>query len=166
MKQDLNLIPQSTHADVADPFDQPGRGRSAGRGRGRQKIELKMTSMIDIVFLLLIFFVVTATFTVEEGTLLATMPGNTGKVGPPPPPVAIELTSSDDGVTYSLKVDGSQVYSASELSALMTSKLQRGQMANDDLVMIRPQGHVRWQHVLNVYNACVSAELEQVSFAR
>ena len=48
----------------------------------------------------------------------------------------------------------------------MTHRVRTGQMASDDMVKIQPQGHVRWQHVLNVYNACVSAELEQVTFAQ
>ena len=165
MNQAPNPISPGPHDGVADRTNQVDRGRPAGRGRGSKKIQLKLTSMIDVVFLLLVFFVVTATFTADEGSLLATMPGDTGSIEPPPPPVSVELASSDDGVTYSLTVDGARVDSASDLSALMATKLQTGQIASDDLVMIRPQGHVRWQHVLNVYNACVSAELEQVSFA-
>lgn len=127
-----------------------------------------MTSMIDVVFLLLIFFVVTSTFTDEEGSLMAILPGNTTTPvhpDPPPVPTSVELRSSDDGVTYSLSVNGARVESATDLSAHMTHQLRTGQMASDDLVQIKPQGEVRWQHVLNVYNACVSAELERLSFA-
>lgn len=166
MKQDLNPISPGSSDVVADQADQSRRKKQAGRGL--QKPELKMTSMIDVVFLLLIFFVVTASFQIDEGTLLANMPGNTTTpplVDLPPTPMSVELRSSDDGVTYSLMVNGTRVEGASELSAYMVNKLQAGQIANDDLVQIKPQGHVRWQHVVNVFNACVNAELEQVSFA-
>ena len=121
--------------------------------------------MIDVVFLLLIFFVITASFTFDEGTLLATMPGNTKGIDPPPPLVRVDLTSADDGVTYSLRVDGRPIDSATALADYMNHRVRAGQMAKDDLVQISPQGEVRWQHVVNVYNACVSAQLEQVAFA-
>lgn len=141
--------------------------RARKRRLGLRKPELKQTSMIDVVFLLLIFFVVTANFTVDEASLLATLPGNSG------PghsildvPVQVDMISADDGLTYSMSVNGVAVDGASELSAYMANRVQAGLMASDDLVKIKPQGVVRWQHVLNVYNACVSAELEQVTFAQ
>lgn len=141
--------------------------RKARPSLGLRKPELKQTSMIDVVFLLLIFFVVTASFQIDEGSLLATLPGTTGDhIGPPPIPVEIDLQSSDDGLTYTMRVDGVPIGGASELSAYMANRIQTGQMASDDLVKISPQGVVRWQHALNVYNACIDAELKQVTFAQ
>lgn len=166
MKQHANPISQGPPDVVSETVHQTKRHRKAGKASGFSKPELKLTSMIDVVFLLLVFFVVTAHFTIDEGTLLATMPGDTGRQLPPPIPTSVELSSSDDGVTYSLRVDGVRVEGASELSTYMANRLKTGQMVSDDLVQIKSQGHVRWQHVLNVYNACVSAELEQVAFAR
>ena len=49
------------------------------KGVGGESMQLQMTSMIDVVFLLLIYFVITANFTIDEGTLLATMPGNSSQ---------------------------------------------------------------------------------------
>lgn len=119
--------------------------------------------MIDVVFLLLVFFLATASFQHDEGTLQANMPGYSG--GLSPIPTMVELSSADDGMTYNMHVDGVPIEGASDLAEYMTRRVQAGQMAPDDLVQIKPQGEVRWQHVLNVYNACVNAELEQVSFA-
>lgn len=138
------------------------------KGVGGEDMQLQMTSMIDVVFLLLIYFVITANFTVDEGTLLATMPGNSAQDRPDEdldPPVNIELTSADDGVTYRIRVDGQEPANASALAAYMKQRVAQGQMAKDDVVQIKPQGVVRWQHVVNVFNACVSAELESVGFA-
>lgn len=171
MKQDQERIDpasptaadQSSQHEACRRHDRP----AAHQRRGSDKPELKMTSLIDVVFLLLIFFVVTANFTIDEGSLLATMPGSTTGPNhrvPPPTPVQIDLASSDDGVTYRLTVDGVVIEGASALSALMADRVATGRMAQDDLVRITPQGVVRWQHVLNVYNACVSAELEQIAF--
>ena len=167
MKDVSDPISQAS-VDVPDLSGQARRKVRRGEGRALSKPQLKATSMIDVVFLLLIFFVVTASFHVDEAALQAKLPGNS-TIGPTPPPpvlVKVDLRSSDDGVTYRLLVDGVPVDGASGLSAYMSNRLQAGQIASDDLVQITPQGAVRWQHVLNVYNACVNAELEQVTFAR
>ncbi|MEM6258588.1 MAG: biopolymer transporter ExbD [Planctomycetota bacterium] len=169
MPQDRNPI-ETSPAGVDQPTpNTPPRKRKKCQGRGLQKFELKLTSMIDVVFLLLIFFVVTASFQIEEASLQARLPGNSTTEHehlPPPTPVLVDLRSSDDGVTYSLRVNGLAVDGVSELSDYMAGRVQAGQMASDDLVKIKPQGVVRWQHVLNVYNACVNAELERVTFAQ
>ena len=165
MKPSPNPIFCGSPDAVSDP-DQPAHRRHhAGNSRHSQKPALTMTSMIDVVFLLLIFFVLTASFQIDEGTLQATMPGYSGGIVPPTP-MMVELTSSDDGVTYSLRVNGASIADASDLAVYMADRVQSAQMRVDDLVEIKPQGQVRWQHVLNVYNACVNAELEQVTFAR
>ena len=158
------LDPGSSSQGPVD-FGRSAKRKKKGESAGGKKFELKLTSMIDVVFLLLIFFVITASFTVDEGTLLATMPGTTKGIDPPPPLVRIDLTSADDGITYSLQVNGQRIDNASALADYMNNRVQAGQMAKDDLVQITPQGEVRWQHVVNVYNACVNAELEQVAFA-
>ena len=138
------------------------------KGVGGEAMQLQMTSMIDVVFLLLIYFVITANFTIDEGALLATMPGNSAQDRPDEdldPPTNIELTSADDGVTYRISVNGQPIDNATALAGFMKARVRTGQMKADDIVQIKPQGEVRWQHVVNVFNACVRANLENVGFA-
>ena len=138
------------------------------KGVGGESMQLQMTSMIDVVFLLLIYFIITANFTIDEGTLLATMPGNSAQDRPEDqldPPTNIDLTSADDGVTYAIVINGQRIDNATALAGYMKNRVAAGQMAKDDIVQIKPQSVVRWQHVVNVFNACVSAELENVGFA-
>ena len=138
------------------------------KGVGGEDIELQLTSMIDVIFQLLIYFVITANFMIDEGTILATLPGNaaeTDKVQTPEQPVVIELRSGDDGVTYDLTVDGYRIDGAAGLFAYLDGQVKGGAIAIDDPVQIKPQGEVRWQHVVNVFNACVRAKLEEVGFA-
>lgn len=71
------------------------------RNRG-DRIELKMTAMIDIVFLLLIFFVMTFTIVAPEGDFKVHMPiamgrPATDRVEPPFPPIRIRLLATDSG---------------------------------------------------------------------
>lgn len=58
-----------------------------GRAQGKEKLELQMTSMIDVVFLLLIFFIVTLAIPKEEAMIVTTLRG-LEEPGPGPlPPV-------------------------------------------------------------------------------
>lgn len=138
------------------------------KGVGGEEIQLQLTSMIDVIFQLLIYFVITANFQIDEGTILATLPGNSAQEAPdvpPESPVQIDLTSTDDGVTYRLLVDGQEMDGVAQLSAYFVNRVGSGAMDADRPVSIKPQPRIRWQHVVNVFNACVRAELENVGFA-
>ena len=50
--------------------------RRKNRGGGDDKADVNMTPMLDIVFILLIFFIVTATFLQEEGIDMVPPPPN------------------------------------------------------------------------------------------
>ncbi len=164
---------------ITDPNDSPegeddqvvhhvSQRKKRKKGVGGEELSLQLTSMIDVIFNLLIYFVITANFQIDEGTILATLPGNASNSPVETildPPVVIDLTSGDDGVTYTLSVDGQRLNGVSELRGYLVGQVQGGQIAIDDQVQIKPQGVVRWQHVVNVFNACVAAKLEQVGFA-
>ncbi|NUQ63285.1 MAG: biopolymer transporter ExbD [Pirellulales bacterium] len=69
-------------------------------GRGEEKIELQMTPMIDIVFQLLAFFIMTFKITVPEGDFNIKMPlagPSTGAVSEDLPPIKIRLRASANG---------------------------------------------------------------------
>ena len=51
-----------------------------------------------------------------------------------------------------------------DLHRYVVDRLDTG-MDRADRVEIKPQGIVRWQHVVNVYNACIRAELTEVGFS-
>lgn len=139
------------------------------RRKDKPAMELQLTSMIDVIFQLLIYFVITANFMIDEGTIKATMPGQSAppkEIVKPPVPVYIDLVSADDGVTYSILVDQRAISGgASELYGYLEQQLASSRIEKDSDIQIRPQGRVRWQHVVNVFNACSRAELEKVGFA-
>jgi biopolymer transport protein ExbD len=69
------------------------------RGSG-DKIELMMTPMIDIVFQLLIFFIMTFKIVAPEGDFNIKMPQSAPSTGPPPvdlPPVSVRLRAASNG---------------------------------------------------------------------
>lgn len=73
---------------------------------GSRKAELQMTAMIDIVFMLLVFFIMTFTIVAPEGDFNVQMP--TGRRAPPPSllPITIRLRADDDGRLAAIVVGG------------------------------------------------------------
>ncbi|MEM6458994.1 MAG: biopolymer transporter ExbD [Planctomycetota bacterium] len=157
--------------------------RSARERRRRQRGpaavgELNLTSMIDVIFQLLIYFVVTASFMIDEGVLTAMLPQGPGSPAPPDElpqqTIVIELTSSrDDPAVVGIAWDPRQTTADfAQLAAQLD--LERhdpekgrfgGTYAPDNPIEIQPDGEVRWQHVVDAFNAAIAAEYTNVRFA-
>lgn len=140
------------------------------------RMGINLTSMLDVIFLLLIYFVITADFVIDEGVLTARMPRGTGEtpeqqLEPPPQKLNIELTSL--GATgVSINVGGTQrVSSFTELAETLTGLQHdperglQGVYPPDNPVVIKPAGEVRWQHVVNAFNAAIKARYSNVAFS-
>ncbi len=146
------------------------------RSKRKAKVsQLNLTSMIDVIFLLLIYFVITASFVENEGVLIAKLP--TGSGADPPPDVLptenidIMITSYDQ--TGAIIEVGAQRFSNfRELTGYLISiqndpaKGRSGFAAPDNPIIIKPGGEVRWQHVVNAFNSSVRAAYTNVSFAQ
>lgn len=154
---------------------QPDTTTRADKNRrgGVGACELRLTSMLDVCFLLLIFFVLTANFSMGEGILSSQLPS-----GPPPAvveqpemPVEIALHSlGDNQVSIQIIGSGEAVASITELRRLLVERRQRpnnpqGIYAADDPVVIQSDGTVAWSHVVGVFDAASSADFENIHFA-
>jgi biopolymer transport protein ExbD len=167
----------------AQPSGLPADSRSEVRprrkraGAGPLSMRINFTSMIDVVFLLLVYFVVTANFATDEGVLSAKLPASPGlsraSVGPPKRPLRI-VVSSAGRHGYRIRIDGIGTAPGdfAQLAQSLT-ELQydperglRGPYKDDHPVIIEPDGAVRWQHVVNAFNAAIKARYRNVSFAR
>jgi biopolymer transport protein ExbD len=133
--------------------------------------ELNLTSMLDVTFQLLIFFVLTASFAVGEGLLPATLPAGSGVADPaeaPQQPVNITLLSRGLG-EVTISVEGAPAMgNFSELYAwLNTQHVRRGGYIEEDTpIIIKPDAEVPWDHVVNAFNAAVRAKFTNVNFAQ
>jgi biopolymer transport protein ExbD len=76
--------------------------------------EVNMTPMLDIVFILLIFFIVTATFLSEEGVDLRPPPECEGSQCPTtgPPPIVVQLDADDNVFVNGDRTDVERVLAA------------------------------------------------------
>lgn len=167
-----------TPADIDDPTIHHVSQRKKRRGAmGPAGMQLNLTSMIDVVFLLLIYFVVTAGFNQPEGVLTTNLPsGASKKVDPTEPPkqkLKIVLKPSSRPDVCFITVAGQNIGEsfsalASKLAALQydPKKGRNGRFKPDDPVVIMPSTRVRWQHVVNAFNAAVRNRYTNVAFAR
>ena len=125
--------------------------------------------MIDVTFLLLIFFLVTTTFERAEGLLTSQMPKETRAPAVPLPlsPIVVRVTQTGpDHEDYTLRIDNFQVAPADirELPDLLVRMQQPPGFEKKTPVVIVPENDVRWDHVVGCWNAALQAGCERIAF--
>lgn len=150
-----------------DPDSRHERRNARRRSSPRS---LRMTAMIDICFLLLVYFVTTTSCTQGEGVITASMPEDDGpateQAAPPHQPITVTLTPrGDTGCRISVNDGAASPRTFGELHVLLAQWNGTTHTA-DNPVVIRSQGTTRWQHVVNAFNAAVKARYTNVAFAK
>lgn len=127
-----------------------------------------MTPMIDVIFLLLIFFVCTASFQAVEETLPTNLqlPGALESRLPPPE----ELLDLDEIVVKILYDAGRPHWQINQrdyqdLAGVRGVLAQVARLKNDLPVILDVAGDVPLENVIDVYDACRRIGLSKVQFA-
>lgn len=113
----------------------------------RDELEINMTPMIDVVFMLLIFFMVATTFLDPEKEMDVRLPeaesGSESEVDP-------------DKIVINVDESGRIVMGGEELQeADLEARLERAAARNPDIpVEIRGDGQGSYQNVMNVMDVC------------
>lgn len=150
------------------------RGRSwcrrSGTGGVGASIAVNFAPMIDVTFLLLIFFLVTTTFERAEGILASDLPRDRGApvVALPVSPIVIRLAQtgvSAEDITIRIDrfQDGPRDFE--ELPGVLARIHQQPGFDKQTPVVIVADNDVRWDHVVNCWNAALRAECERIAFA-
>jgi len=136
----------------------------------RRELEIKMTPMIDVVFLLLVFFVWTASFQAVEYLLPSSLSqkqgtGQTTNQNEPPPEVEFEdivirITFVDDRPAWS--VNGQPAASLAEVHDRLVLVAD---IKTDSPVILHPDETVPVGNVIDVYDATRLAGFSQIQFA-
>ncbi|MFI4876469.1 MAG: ExbD/TolR family protein [Blastopirellula sp. JB062] len=132
---------------------------SAHRKTRNKKIDLNMTSMIDVVFLLLIFFIVTASFTPTERQLdIAVQSANPSAAQASDfDPAIVEVTADGDGFGYQL---GSRMFTTQEeLEEVLTAFPDKSLPA-----IVRGQDEAPYGMVSAAIQACKNAGFHGVRY--
>ena len=126
----------------------------------RRKVDFNMTPLIDVVFLLIIFFLVSSHLAQQETQLELDLPvASSGHQ---------ETPGSTARVTINVLPDGRLLLGGDEVALTeLRSRLQveRQETAGDLEVRLRADRHLAYRHVEPVLMACAQAKIWNVSFA-
>ena len=131
--------------------------------------ELNLTSMIDVVFQLLIYFIVGTTFAMGEQSYRMDLPERQGSAEVDPlelddEPVIVQVLGGGriripgPWTSAPVTVDGLTAFLESQRSD------RGGVVELDAPIRVKPRGEVSWQDAVQAFNAAVAAGYETVGF--
>ncbi len=139
------------------------------RRRRTLNLSVHLAPMIDMTFLLLIFFLVTSTFERAEGILASSMPEVGPVTGVPLPisPIVIRLSRTGPGPEdYAIRIDHFDVAPAAFTDLPDVLKGIQAQKGFDEKtpVVILAEDDVPWDHVVRCWNAALRAGCKRIAF--
>lgn len=164
----------------AEPAPSPGAGAPTGRPTRRPQprtgasavasLSLNLAPMIDMTFLLLIFFVLTTSFHPPEGILGAklTEAGPVpGRVALPISPIIVRVRTTGPAVAdFAIQIDNfaAQPASFAELAQFLRDIRRNEGFDEETPVVIVAPADTTWEHVVECWNAAVRAACRNISF--
>ncbi|RMH25384.1 MAG: hypothetical protein D6693_08695 [Planctomycetota bacterium] len=144
--------------------------RAQRRRRGPARLALTFTPLIDIVFLLLLYFLLVAQFKSREENLELDLPrsGPSARADPfalPAEPITVTVRSTGDGARdLAVGSDDPLIGAPGTLDefAGAVARAAREALTADQLVLIRPAPGTRWEHTVSVIHAVKRAGLPRV----
>lgn len=129
------------------------------RSRQDDDVEINLTSLIDVVFLLLIFFMVSTTF-VRESAIRLTLP-EASETPAEPEQAAIEVAIDDQGRVF---VDGRSLVNR-RVETIMRAIGEAAAGRKDPPIVIKADARTEHQHVVTAMDAARQLGFLRVTFA-
>lgn len=137
----------------------------------RTSIGINLAPMIDVTFLLLIFFLVTTTFERAEGLLTSNLPDVAGTQAVPLPisPLVVRLAPTGPRhEDYTISIDSFE--NVPQRFRALPEFLRRIQdqpgFDKQTPVVIVADQDVRWDHLVGCWNAALRAGCERIAFGQ
>jgi len=130
--------------------------------------DMDMAPLIDMTFLLLIYFICTCTLVIPEADLSIRLPGMIAQSTTVEMPDEQMIEIRKDGEVYlnDRSYDNAKSPELPELVAtLIRYRLSTEGTGNKALITIMADGDTPHQRVIDVMNACAAAKLKDVSFS-
>lgn len=138
------------------------------RRKDVQTVEMQMGPMIDMVFLLLVFFMVTAKPVKQESDINIGLPGTVAQEESVDIPDEQRITIRADGQVI-LNDQPMDSAASDELPALLATlkRFKESADANktEALITIQADDDSKHQRIVHVLNACAKAQITGVTFA-
>jgi biopolymer transport protein ExbD len=131
-----------------------------------KKTEMQIAPLIDVVFLLLIYFMVTASLVKKEADLSFMLPAKVDTPDPITLPIEIMIEVNEEGV---ISVNG-MVYgrdgNLDDLIGQLLSFREAAEASKSDLIVnILPEDKAIHSHIIKVMDACAAADVKNMSFS-
>jgi len=136
---------------------------SAGSEDG--DVGFQIAPMVDVVFVLLVFFMAVGGSQVVEKELNISLPSGRGGAasGPPPTPMIIDI-GADGVVSMNSRVfDTPASKELPELRTQLRDNIER--FGADNPVIIRPDDNARQERIIDVLNSAAAAGVKNLTFS-
>lgn len=138
------------------------------RRRSDPPVEMQMGPMIDMVFLLLVFFMVTSKPVAQESDITLGLPGSVAQdeAVDIPDEQRIDILLTGQVVLNEVELGGPTDVRLTKLISLLSRFKQSTDAARSQaLVTLNPDPTVSHQRVVDVLNACAQAGISGVTFS-
>ena len=162
---------QQEQADIASVYDALVGGL---RRRRRNGVGLRMTAMIDVIFLLLTFFILTAKFRVPEQFLgVALAAANSGEQSyGVVEPLVINISESNGDCVVGIGISGGGVVieeqhidaGLAEFANELAGVLKSQKRAAGDAIEIECGDDVRWDYLVKIYDVLCGMGVNDITF--
>jgi biopolymer transport protein ExbD len=134
---------------------------AGGGGGGEGEFGLQIAPMLDVMFVLLMFFMVMAGQQVKEAELGVSVPGSGQPSSTAKTPVTIRV-APDGVVTFNdTPVDSREDREMPKLRARLKNLIEA---FSEQSVIIRPNDRAPYQRVVDVLNACGAERVKNLTF--
>ena len=134
---------------------------AGGGGGGEGEFGLQIAPMLDVMFVLLMFFMVMAGQQVKEAELGVSVPGSGQPSTTAKTPVTIRI-APDGVVTFNdTPVDSREDREMPRLRARLKALIEA---FSEQSVIIRPNDRAPYQRVVDVLNACGAERVKNLTF--
>ena len=136
------------------------------RRHGSSALSINLLPMIDVTFLLLIFFLVTSTFEKPEGLFAANLPRDSGtaSLSLPISPLIVRLTPVGEGCRIRIDNFTDAPASFGDLAAFLENVQGNPGFDERTPVVIVADDSLAWDHVVGCWNAAVRAGCRNIAF--
>src|SRR5262245_47382455 len=144
-----------------------------GDDGGENPVAVNVTPLVDVIFCLCVFFMISFKFKQLEGRFDAWLPQTTGLHGPPNGTIDLlgEVRIAlfwDEANQRTVRLFGTRRVDGDEELGRLLSEVHADATRPDKPVppaTIDAQGAVPWQDVVDVVNACKKSRIDKIEFA-
>ncbi len=127
-------------------------------------VGFQIAPMVDVVFVLMLFFMASAGMQVVEKELGINLPGGAARAGgAPPTPIILDIANTGQIILNNSNYDNPQSRQLPELRAKLKNIIEL--YGDKDPVIIRPTPEVTHERVMDVLSAAAASGVKNLTFS-